>query len=478
MTEPTLFLRLNRATTRFTHWLPICVSGVLGSILAWPLLVAFPINGGDALWVSQSARALVGCARQGDWSGCPGTYQFGLIQHAPAFFLTWRGLGDDSVVFVLTLINLAAFVWLMIRGVQFFGGNTRSAWIFLLAFAVGPIYAYSVYSFSEILVLTITIALIMSIVESRKALSIFALTFIVVSSRETAFTVVLPIAIASSMIFHEAWRARLRRLAPVIAGTVIGLGAVFWFNYWKFGTISNPVYSDPIRRVPGLALKIKNALAIWISPTGGVGPVWILGAVLALVLPVIALLKHRTHPRRALAPGILLLAPIGQTILLASWFAPFGWVAWGPRLILPTVASCAFLSIILFKEEISDWIARLRWRLLPILWLLVVFVLSTFPNLGFILDRNAIANWFSPPGPPLLPGCAEPANIEINKQQYLDCGLDFAPWQLGKTLWDVGLKQVGTGWAMIAGGFVLSLVWGLAWSRQEAATADRSSLDD
>lgn len=78
--------------------------GLVG-VLVFPLVMAFPINGGDATWVSQSARALVQCARDDVWKSCPGTFQFGWLQHAPAMFLVWKGFGDEAVVAVLTGLN-------------------------------------------------------------------------------------------------------------------------------------------------------------------------------------------------------------------------------------------------------------------------------------------------------------------------------------------------------------------------------------
>lgn len=476
MTEPTFFLRVKTAARLIIPRLPVVCSAFLGSLLIWPLLSAFPINGGDALWVSQSARALVGCARQGDWSGCPGTFQFGLTQHLPAMFLTWRGLGDDAVVFVLTLINFIAFGWLLYRGVRFFGGRSRLAWVFLLTFAVGPVYAYSVYSFSEGLILVFLIALVMEMSTSRRTIALVLLGFLCASSRETAFLTVMPLAIAIAVAEGGSWRSFLRRVRPMVIGVGSGTIAVLWFNYWKFGTIANPHYTDPIRRVPGLSLKIKNAIAIWVSPSGGVFPVWIVGGILALAIPTLLIIRFRHQRAHAVAAGVLLVGLVVQTGLLAAWYAPFGWVAWGPRLILPAVGATACAVMVLFAEEVKMLVETLRWRLVGSLSSLAIVSLSTLPNLGFILDRAAVANWFTPPGPLLIPGCVEPANIELNRQNYFDCALDFTPWQLGRTLWDVGLHQVGRGWGAIFVAFVVSLVGGLCVDHHRT-NDDKSLLD-
>ena len=476
MTDPMFFLRATTSVRSLIHRLPVVGSIVFGSLLVWPLLVAFPINGGDALWVSQSARALVGCARQGDWSNCPGTFQFGLTQHLPAIFLTWRGLGDDAVVFILTLINFMAFGWLLVRGIRFFGRGSRSMWLFLLTFAVGPVYAYSVYSFSEGLTLVFLVALVIELATRQRFIVLLLLAFVSASSRETAFLTIAPLALAVVISDGGSWRKWLLRLRPILIGTACGVAAVFWFNFWKFGTLANPHYTDPIRRVPGLTLKAKNAAAIWISPSGGVLPVWVIGGALALFVPAMALVGFRRNRGKSIAAVCLIVGLVAQTGLLASWYAPFGWVAWGPRLILPVVGATAFIAVFLFNEQIERVMSFFKWRIGATGLGLSVLILSVLPNLGFILDRTAIANWFTPPGPLLIPGCVEPANVELNRQNYFDCALDFAPWQLGRTLWDVGLHQVGRGWATICGLFVLSMAAGLATART-TPTGDKTLLD-
>lgn len=458
------------------------LSALLTTLVAWPALNAFPINGGDALWVSQSARALVGCARNGEWSGCPGTYQFGLIQHAPAFFLAWRGLGDEAIVFVLTLLNLIAFVWVVVRGVKFFLKRDLTPWPFLLLVLVGPLFVYSVYSFSEMLVTVTLLALVMFMLDKRAHIPVALLSFLAASSREAGITLVLPIVFVLVVILGGSKREMLRRgIAPAV-GAILGLASVLLFNLWKFGTMSNPHYADPIRRVPGIGLKAKNFLAVWISPSGGVLPVWVVAAVVSIGLPVLFLVRHRSRRSTGAITLLLMLVLVTQTALLSSWYAPFGWVAWGPRLIMPTVAVVAFLNLVLFAPEIQSMVEFLKIRVLSTVVMVMIVAYTSMSNLGFLLDRNSVLNWFTPPGPLLLPGCVAPANIEVDRQNYFDCALDFTPWQLGRTLWDVGIHQVGRGWGALWILHVGVMFAGLfSWRSQHAlgiTVDDRSHLDD
>ena len=175
-------------------------------------------------------------------------------------------------------------------------------------------------------------------------------------------------------------------------------------------------------------------------------PFWFLGGLLALIIPVLAMSHYRRDLKRFISAMLLIVVLLIQTVLLAMWFAPFGWVTWGPRLILPTIATVVFSSFIFFPEVIQNTIESMRRRMGLVILVFVLTFGSGISNLGFILDRAVALSWFTPPLPP---DCPEIANIETNPDYYWSCALDFAPWQLGRTLWDSGVHQVTEGWAII-----------------------------
>ncbi len=435
---------------------------VLSGALVWPLLVAFPINGGDALWVSQSSRALVQCARDRVWSECPGTYQFGWLQHIPGIFLAWKGLDDYAIVTILTAINSAAFIWLIWRLTTIASFSNRLRSFAAVVLVAGPLYAFSVYSFSEMLTVALLAALVIGLYERWAVWQLFGVIFLLTSSRETAFTLVIPIAFCVLFWRSGSWRAVVKPMVGVVAASLLGLAAVLWFNVWKYGTITNTVYADPIRRVPGLGLKLKNFAAIWISPSGGVFPFWFLGGLVALSVPVALSLRWRADQRRAIIGLTLLAVCIFQTALLSAWFAPFGWVTWGPRLILPTVSAVVLVVLVLFPGIIGRLIDWIKFHPIGVFFVLAGTLLSGLANLGFILNPGATLLWFTPPNPP---GCPVTANIEIDREYYFDCALEFAPWQLGRTIWDSGLHQVTRGWSVIFIGLVTMLTLFAVYAR-------------
>jgi len=446
--------------------------------LMWPLAVAFPINGGDALWVAQSSRALVQCARDGVWSSCPGTYQFGWLQHIPGIFLAWKGLDDIAIVTVLTLINAIAFAWMCIALVKELRHSPSLLSLAGLVIVAGPLYAFSVYSFSEVLVTALVVGMALSLFRKGPWWVSALLAFLVASSRETGFLVVAPVAAAVVVSVADDLRDAVRRLIYIAVASTAGLVAVLWFNVWKYGSIANDHFTDPIRQVPGTFLKVKNFLAVWTSPSGGVIPVWFFGGLIAVCIPVLVIRRNGLRSQRAWAALLLLAVLFGQTLLLSSWYAPFGWVTWGPRLILPAVASVSLVSIMLFAREVHDVIASLRRRLWVFVVVVIVGTLAALPNLGFILDRHQTLQWFTPP---LLPSCPVTANVEIDRPFYFSCALDFAPWQLGKTLWDSGLHQVSRGWGLLYSALIAVLsmiVLRNQRSRFEATTTSPPAIDE
>ena len=170
-------------------------------------------------------------------------------------------------------------------------------------------------------------------------------------------------------------------------------------------------------------------------------------------VPVVSIWFWRSDSRRAIAGSVLLVTLSFQTILLASWYAPFGWVTWGPRLILPIVGATLITCFVLYESIIQQIMDFIRYKFVFISILLIGVFLSGVSNVGFIMNRSATMAWFTPP---FGPYCKEIPNVEIDSHYYFLCALDFMPWQLGRTLWDSGFHQVTHGWGLLY--FLLEIV--------------------
>jgi hypothetical protein len=139
-----------------------------------------------------------------------------------------------------------------------------------------------------------------------------------------------------------------RVLVALGVGTFLGLSATAAFNVFRFDSLRNVFYLDPAFRTPGLGRQLNYALAGWFSPAAGIAWFWptatLLGA-LAAALAVFAAAQRR--PWRVWLPTLgalaVLIAFVGG---LALWFAPFGWISYGPRLAVP-ILPAALVALLL-----------------------------------------------------------------------------------------------------------------------------------
>ncbi len=104
--------------------------------------------------------------------------------------------------------------------------------------------------------------------------------------------------------------------------------------------------------------RLALSVALWLAPNGGVGWFWPLAAAVVIGLVVIAGTAARggAERRRRSLPAVgLVVALLLTTGTLASWFAPFGWVAWGPRLMVPVLpAVLGLLTVVLYHSEVEQ----------------------------------------------------------------------------------------------------------------------------
>jgi hypothetical protein len=190
-----------------------------------------------------------------------------------------------------------------------------------------------------------------------------------------------------------AWAIWSRRTSRSLwtalwGGLIAAIAANSVFNFWRFGTFQNSFLLQPHFRVPDLATHLSFTAGLWFSPNGGLLFFW--PAFLALLAVLI---------RRPVGFFVLALLA-GLTLGLGQWFAPMGWIAWGPRLVLPWIPA---------------WILLLGDRKLPrALWI---------PAIGVGLAHVMSLMSFAPKD--LLfgatPECPVPQAIETAPTAYYAC---------------------------------------------------------
>jgi len=395
-----------------------------------------PILSGDTVALSQSAGSLVTCLENGQFRGCAGTNQFGLPQHIPAMFLAWKGLDDTSIVFVLSCLNVLALVVLSRMIYKSVAISVITKTFIGITLFIGPIIAYGPYSFGESISTLAYVGLAVSIFD-KKYIQIFFFMVLAVTSRETAFVSIALLTGAILAFDSKKSRREMREMSSVIYGSMLfSIICLLIFNIWKFNTWKNLPHMDPVLRTPGLKLKIESAIGIFLSPNGGLVPYWFLGAVAALGIPLWGLINRHLSTRKRFGFLLLISGFLAQVAILSSWYAPYGWVAWGPRLIAPTTAMGATICLVIIfqDEEVLQHLRQFKLFLLPIGLLGIV---TLIPTVGFLQNPSRTMSWFSGGNDAT---CPTPAIIQLDQAYYFKC-LIHGSWKMDPSLWYQGLSS-------------------------------------
>lgn len=426
---------------RFTHHRIINVSTWI--VFVYVLIVAIidvPRFAGDSIAMTQSAQSLINCARQGQFLGCPGANQYGVLQNIPTLFMIWKGMSLEGSVTVLGFLNVAAFILLVTICWRSFEGRFRN--LALMVIFAGPLVGYVSSTFGEMLQTLVFVGFGLALVYRRPGWTLIC-GVLAAGTRETAFIPLALIAIGIA-IFHgsEIERACRKTLVLSFAAISTGVLSITAFNYWKFGTWKNLGNLNKMYVTPGLSRKADSFVAIWFSPGGGVAPFWLFGSLASLLVIFFVVVRDRGRDRRI---ALMLGAGLGfNTATLAMWFAPFGWVAWGPRLMIPLVALVSLVCLKVFDTLIKDALHNLRWRTSFSLFIGVSCATSAAASIGYMRDPVVMDSFFVPDKV-----CNKIAIIQEDRPFYFMC-LHHGAWKLDPSLWGVGLRGLDLGsWAIV-----------------------------
>ena len=415
---------------KITH---ILLNGTIWATFTYVLVVALaqvPRFAGDTIAMTQSAQALVGCAHSGRFIGCPGTNQYGLLQNIPAIFMIWKGMTLESTITVLGLLNVIAFVVLIVLLWRNFSYGVRH--LAILIVLAGPLVGYVSTTFGEMIQTLTFVGFGLALLNKKRSWIIVA-GFLAAGTRETAFVPLL--LIACGVAARDARSLRnfdWRLLVDAVVGVMTGVASLVLFNYWKFGTWKNLGNLNSLYVTPGLMRKLNSFVAIWISPGGGLAPFWFIGACCSLALVALAVVLGGQSGR--LAPIALGGALGANTVSLAMWFAPFGWVAWGPRLMIPTVAVASVVALEMFRSQIVGMLRRPKARNLMATTLGILTTLSAASSYGYMRDPTVMDPFFQPDRV-----CTKVAIIQEDPSYYFKC-LYHGAWKTDPSLWGLGWR--------------------------------------
>jgi hypothetical protein len=185
-------------------------------------------------------------------------------------------------------------------------------------------------------------------------------------------------------------------VVAIVVGTVVGVGLNTGFNILRFGSLRNTYYTQRSFYAPNVGVVGRDFLVQWFAPNGGLAWFWPLAPV--AVLGVALICYRRPGPmslQRLAVPGVAALF-VGQILLLAAWFSPFGWYAWGPRLVLPLIPGMLVAACALGARDATRIVAHFltsRW-----LWpAALIAVAIGLPQAVALFHGLAVTQFFAHP---------------------------------------------------------------------------------
>ncbi len=316
------------------------------------------------------------------------------FQYVPAWVMKHAHLTKGRAASGLAAISGAAFVLLIALG-----------WLVLArvgAGAAGPLFAagclascllwYSTTTFGESLGALLTLALAACVLLRPHLGLVVLAAFAAALTKETAVPFLALLAVACLLARPRAdWR---RVAVAVAAGLVIGVAADAWLNVFRYGHVWNDFYVPSSR--PGACLWPGIGSAMLVAPN--VGILWFCGPLLALAGAGIAAARPRTASRRVrlvlVAAGLQLVALL---VFFTTWYAPFGWQAWGPRLIIAWLPALVLVTLAAEPAASARGAAALVATPRRIAGVVAVLALFGLPQLGALLDKKLPFRLFDDP---------------------------------------------------------------------------------
>lgn len=373
--------------------------------VAWPHLEA------DSVALVEGVRVARACVALGQ-QPCPGISAYSLQQTAIAAVASLAGGTVDGVVRLLAVLSGVSVAVMAVLSVVSLPARHRGVGVGVVA--AGPLLFYASSSFGEALA---TLGLVWFVIRlTRESMpgpaGVFAIGVAAAWAglgKDTLPFVVGLLGVVVVGLDARRPRGLARRLGATAAGALAATLASAAFHWFRLGTVYNAEYVDHPEFFLSRPIDVASAfLGHWLSPSAGLIVFWPIAAAVLVA-----------SGRHGAATGAVVAAYAAG---LSRWWAPFGWVAWGDRLLYPVVAAAVFVCLL----------SRPRRLELPG-WVWAVSTLAALAAIAIAHDSRALALFFAPdatfPGPPTIQADAELYRAflrHLTWQRTLDVGLLFA----------------------------------------------------
>ncbi len=351
---------------------------------------------GDTVALIHETDGIIASVSKGRWTGWGG--QFPLLQKIPVLAMKYFGWSDPEIIHGLGVLSLASFALILFwnwRSLSCYCGFRRLSWLFLAVLLSSPLLWYGNSTFGEMLAAMVTCGFVIACREKAPPWKIFLFFLLASISKDTAFLFLFILGFVASAErrpsekFFPFGFPRWRLLS---VSALSGMAASFVFNYLKFGSVLNLVYLNPLFIVHSIAIQMSFFLGVWFSPNGGILFYWF-SFFLLLVLAGLAAFSDEKGWREALPFLAVILVLAGLTWGFSKWYAPLGWICWGPRLLLPWCPATGYVLLAFYGRGIENILATIL-RGGKILLVSYLFVLAAMPQFIVLFHKNTLGRFF------------------------------------------------------------------------------------
>jgi hypothetical protein len=388
----------------------------------------YPNLEGDTRVLNQSVDFIIQCM-QNKSLFCPCIVHFPLFQYISTFILQYfAGNSSEDALRNLVIINFWAFLGILgIALIPFRRrGQFRHGAFICLMILGSPLLWYTKSSFNEMTAAFVTLLYSVACIQYFTRLEnprlwapLLVVSMIMAGiTKEVALPFLWVIALTCLGVRYVQQRRKL--LMPLVmltisSGIILGLNG--GFNIWRFGSPWNTALLDPLFQVHNVGQQMIFFWSIWFSPNGGLVFFW--PAFTGLVGWVVwSCWSHCgiRQPWHWLPLAGVELVLLGLTSGFSKWYAPFGWWAWGTRLMYPWIPSLILLLVFFFKEEVDQILAFLGRRDTISMVVLALLLASAGLQWGALLSNEAITRFSAPDE-----GCAKTAIIQTDADMFYQC---------------------------------------------------------
>ena len=380
---------------RRVRW-AVAITAVL--VLAYIELLwinAFPwghLHTGDTNHLVKGARTALDCIGDGVWIGCgnvdgnpnSGVFHYSMLQYIPAALFLALGASEAATLELLARISVVAFAGCFLLMWYALRQQPRLAALGCLALLGSAATYHATSSFSEMLAGALFLAAIVA-AGTRRPILILLVFWAATLGKETFPPFLLMFGVLAGRDDEDGLLPPFRILLPIIGGVGLGVASFTAFNYFRFTSPWNLTSIQPEFRTPTWGLRFEFLAGQWFSPAAGIVWFWPIAAVLLFAALVITCRRlasgHRLLltwlPLTALVVGL-----VGFTAGLSMWFAPFGWIAYGPCLAAPVLPAALLLAIKLAGPEFSRLVTAAGRNLVVVLAIWLATTVAIWPQLG------------------------------------------------------------------------------------------------